>query len=247
MVRDSYMLKDVITRAVQNFLIRIVNDETQGEVSFLQIGANDGMMSDPLCEAIRHNRWRGLMVEPVPALFEALKANYAGYPGLEFAQVACADAPGRLPFYQVRNLDDMTWDGMRGLSSFSRDLIRAHFASDEAFATFVEEVSVDVVTAGSLTETSALDRLDLVLIDTEGADYRVLRGLDLARYRPKLVMIEHLHLDTDDRNAMYGRFVGLGYRRFVGVMDSFFYLPELLGLEELQALAVFEAPPMSLR
>jgi FkbM family methyltransferase len=244
--RSAYGLKDAITRAVQGFLIRVINEATKGEVFFVQVGANDGVMSDPLHEAIIHHDWRGALIEPVPLLFEALRRNYAGRDGLSFHRVACAETPGALPFYQVRNIEEMTWTDMRGTSSFSRDLIRSRFPSDEAFDKFVEQTTVEVVTLDNLLQTASLPRVDLVLIDTEGADHRVMQGFDVERHRPKLLMIEHAHLSAHDRAAIYLRMTKLGYRRFTGVLDSFFYHPAYFSPDELQVLAVFDTPLLSL-
>jgi hypothetical protein len=48
---------------------------------FIQVGANDGIFGDPLREHILAHKWRGVLVEPQPEIFEQLKANYAGLRG----------------------------------------------------------------------------------------------------------------------------------------------------------------------
>lgn len=44
--------------------------------AFIQIGANDGKMNDPLYKPMltRHHRWNGLLVEPQPKLYNKLVA-----------------------------------------------------------------------------------------------------------------------------------------------------------------------------
>jgi hypothetical protein len=49
------------------------------------------------------------------------------------------------------------------------------------------------------------------VIDTEGWDWRVLRQFDLARLRPRLILVEHQHLTDEDKRAMYERLAGSGY------------------------------------
>src|SRR6266545_7291938 len=46
------------------------------KIFFIQIGANDGGPSDPLFPFLQLKHWRGIMVEPVPYLFEQLQARY---------------------------------------------------------------------------------------------------------------------------------------------------------------------------
>src|SRR5947208_7530018 len=42
------------------------------EATFIQIGANEGHELDPLTGPIERRRWTGVMVEPVPYVFERL-------------------------------------------------------------------------------------------------------------------------------------------------------------------------------
>jgi FkbM family methyltransferase len=245
--RDPYFLRHLVTASLQGWLLHALREKRQGDVFFLQVGANDGRTHDPLHNAIRQHHWRGILVEPVPTMFEALQANYAGVPGLAFEQVACADRPGVLPFFRIRNHEQHAWDGVRGLSSLNRDIIRPHFASDEEFARFVEEVPVQIVTAEDLLARHGVARVDLVLIDTEGADARVLDGFAVERWRPEILMMEHLHLSPEDRARVNHRMHALGYLRCVGVMDTFYYQPSLCSMDELDTLAMFQNTFLSLR
>ena len=43
------------------------------DVFFVQVGANDGDLLDPLREEIGFRKWSGIMVEPVPYVFERLQ------------------------------------------------------------------------------------------------------------------------------------------------------------------------------
>src|SRR5438552_16548503 len=46
----------------------------------VQVGAHDGAVVDPLRAELVYRRWRGVLVEPVPYVFERLRANYEGNP-----------------------------------------------------------------------------------------------------------------------------------------------------------------------
>src|SRR5262245_60660582 len=48
----------------------------QGQVTFVQIGANDGLRNDPIREFVIGHEWSGIFVEPLPNVFELLKHNY---------------------------------------------------------------------------------------------------------------------------------------------------------------------------
>jgi FkbM family methyltransferase len=82
--------------------------------TILQVGANEGATdNDPvfhIAKAGRH-RLRGVLVEPVPELFEKLKHNYQDVPGeWIFEQALVGDEDGaRVPFYYLRPSELEAW------------------------------------------------------------------------------------------------------------------------------------------
>ena len=46
-----------------------------------------------------------------------------------------------------------------------------------------------------------VERVDFMHVDTEGFDYQVLRQIDFARFRPRLILYEHQHLSAADQEA----------------------------------------------
>jgi hypothetical protein len=56
-----------------------------------------------------------------------------------------------------------------------------------------------------------MSRIDLLVIDTEGHDFRILRQFDLIALAPVLVMFEHQHLSPADKSAAYSLLRRAGY------------------------------------
>src|SRR6266481_6003650 len=54
------------------------------DLFFIQIGANDGVSNDPLYKFVIEYGWAGILVEPLPQVFEVLRRNYADKPNLKF-------------------------------------------------------------------------------------------------------------------------------------------------------------------
>ena len=71
------------------------------DLFFVQIGAMDGVVDDPLREHVLASGWRGLLVEPLPDMFERLRANYAGREGLRFERTAIVDRSGPVEMFRV--------------------------------------------------------------------------------------------------------------------------------------------------
>ena len=65
-------------------------------------------------------------------------------------------------------------------------------------------------------------------MDTEGYDGRILRQLDLAKYRPLLVQFECDHLGVPELADVMLRFARHGYRMRTFGGDLVAFLPELL-------------------
>jgi hypothetical protein len=67
---------------------------------FLQIGANDGVFCDPLHDLVLRHNLSGLLVEPLRNLFERLRANYAGQPGIRLSAAQSGGLTEKRPFIE---------------------------------------------------------------------------------------------------------------------------------------------------
>jgi FkbM family methyltransferase len=93
--------------------------------------------------------------------------------------------------------------------------------------TFDKESKEKVVTR---TLTSILDenlpsdsKVDLLTIDVEGHDFNVLKGLDLTKYRPKVIIIETHSLDKICDMAVYKYLSAHGYSlKYYAVLNAYF-------------------------
>src|SRR5207245_6466419 len=65
--------------------VREIARRSSKPLRVVQIGSNDGVANDPINESLRARRWSGVLVEPIPYLFERLRANYEGVPAVRFA------------------------------------------------------------------------------------------------------------------------------------------------------------------
>jgi FkbM family methyltransferase len=192
---------------------------------FVEIGSHDGQHHDHLKPFIERHGWRGVMVEPVPYVFARLHAHYGANAGLTLVNVAIADRDGTLPLYHLRDATPEErahlpwWYDATG--SFSRDVLLGHAAEIPDVEERIVEREVPTLTFDSLMERHGTGRLDLLLVDTEGYDWEVVRRVDLERYRPRLVIYEHFHLSDGDRAATEERFASAGYEALQEGMDTF--------------------------
>ena len=199
--------------------------ETYAEPVFVEIGANDGVQHDHLREHILERRWRGIMVEPVPYVFERLQRNYAGVPSVILENAAISDRDGELPFYYLapprEDERERLPDWYDGIASFSREALLSHVANIPDLADRVIEAPIPALRFKSLLAKHGLERVELVVIDTEGFDWQIIQSIDLALQAPALLVYEHFHLSPDDRAACRAHLEAAGYRTLEEGFDTF--------------------------
>jgi len=127
--------------------------------------------------------WHGINIEPLPHMFAALQKARPRDVNL---QLAISDHPGVVPFYRVAATDcDEETIGTR-LSTFDTG-----FAADYRARGFcVEEIKMQVVTLNDVLRPYQDRTIDFLKLDIEGHEPQALAGLDLTRYRPRILLIE---------------------------------------------------------
>ena len=180
-------------------------------LSFVQIGANDGVFSDPIRDYILTRGWHGVLVEPQPDVFERLKGNYPGADGrLRFEQLAIGPA-GTLTLYRPpRGLAD-DW-GLSVVSADPRVAARSLKISQDQ----LERIEVPSITLATLMERHAIDKLDVLQIDVEGLDWQILQTLDFSRLRPTLIQIESGQMPRGQITEAVHALNGHGYDVYFG-------------------------------
>lgn len=190
--------------------------------TFIQIGANDGVTHDPLNSAIARWPWTGVMVEPVPYIFDRLRQNLASNPRVATDNVAIADTEGTKDFFHLAEAEagDPVWGWYHALGSFDRGVLLSHRTLIPDIESRVLTTPVDCVTFDTLCARHGLTSVDVIQIDTEGYDHVILGLIDLDRYRPQIVMYEHVHLDIGIRTNLERRLHRDGYEFFSDPMDT---------------------------
>ena len=195
------------------------------EAFFVEIGSNDGDKYDHLSEIIRSGSWRGIMIEPVPYVYQRLARNYEGTEGIILENVAIADRDARLPFYHLRQLDDdergSVPDWYDAIGSFVLDTILSHRDKIPDLERRVVSTEVPCVTFQTLCAKHGVDRVDLILIDTEGYDWQIIKNIDFSLHRPRLLVYEHFHLAPEERVRCRSYLEELGYELLSEGFDTF--------------------------
>ena len=198
-------LLNVLSLVVDDYLRRKV-ERGDGDFCFVQIGANNGMSVDPMRPYILKHHWRGILVEPHPSAFARLVENYRGEPQLTFENAAIAEHDGMALLYSPKHrpgLGDLTL-----ASSFDRAAVARishHFGTD------VEEFSLPALTIQSLLAKHDVRFIDLVQIDAEGFDDRIVAMFAHAGSLPTIFHFEIGSLSAERCRTCFDLLAELGY------------------------------------
>ena len=171
---------------------------------FVQIGSHDGISggNDPLYGYIKKYNWSGILVEPVPYLYERLVKNHEGRDNLTFRNVAISKDGAPMKFYSIEehdNLENPYWYNQLG--SFNKDVVLRHRQFLPEFDTHFKEEEIETITGDSLFEGA--NHIDLLHIDTEGYDYEIIKSIDFDKHQPSLILFEHTHLKNVSEVHVY--------------------------------------------
>jgi len=181
----------------------------RGRFKFVQVGAHDGLQFDGLFRLVTAARLPGLVLEPLPDLFDRLKANYAEYP--EVVPVRCAAHPTarQADLYRVDPALLGTFEtGTAGIASLQP---HHHGRSGIPAAAMVRTPVpcrhlMEVVAEHGFLDAACLQ------VDVEGFDAEVIRMVDFERFRPALIKFERESLEAPDLRAVEKMLQVRGYR-----------------------------------
>lgn len=197
---------------------------------FVQIGAFDGLLNDPLHRWVRAFHWDGLLVEPQAGHFEELCRNYEGEEGLRFRRVAVGARREMRTLWKVQHDDSIPdWAGM--LASFDRDTILSHRDLVPEIESHLTAETIECVPLNDLLEETEAGHIDLLQIDVEGYDHELVMTLDLDRFAPSIVRFEHVHLSDEQLAECLDRLIEFGYRVAIERYDALAYRSQGVDLD----------------
>jgi FkbM family methyltransferase len=173
---------------------------------FLQVGANDGITSDPITKIVRRFQLPGLLVEPMPVTFEKLKSNYENCKGLTFANVAVSETDGPISIF---------------FEEGDRTTLASVVPDRNALRSNSRTTSIEVrgLTIDSLLGEHDITHVTLLQIDTEGFDYKVLKQARLKELGTNIVNMEFYCLSVEERLRAFDMFSSEGFAYYFDGMD----------------------------
>lgn len=193
------------------FVLHVLGTERPG--FFVDFGATDGVsLSNSWLLETRFG-WSGILAEPARNWEAALRVNR---PGARIeTRCVWTETGAELVFRETVEKELSTID------SFARGDTRAGKRQTSQTYT-VASVSLNDM----LAEQGAPAPFDYLSIDTEGSEFAILSRFDIARYRPRVITVEHNY--TPRRRDIHALLSAAGYRRVlteVSLFDDWYLSP----------------------
>ena len=150
----------------------------------------------------RENGWRIIGIEPNP---EFCKLHHEK--GYEILQYACGDHnEDDVDFFVVNSQGAEYHGGKVSYESFSSLGLKNSYAELKKDIN-QQKISVQLRRLDTILEEHAADvkQVDILSVDVEGWELEVLDGLDTAKYRPRIMIIENLFSSNTYISYMRGR------------------------------------------
>jgi len=165
---------------------------------YIDVGANDPV-EHSVTKAFYDAGWRGINIEPLPAHIAAFDEQRRRDVNLA---IAAGSTDGSLTLYDV--------PAVRGWASPEPEVAALHRAEGHAVA----ELTVPVRTLAAVCAEHVTGPIHFLKIDVEGFEGEVLRGMDFARWRPWVLVIEATlpNSRTTNHDTWEHLVTGQGYR-----------------------------------
>lgn len=167
------------------------------DLRFVQIGACDGVSFDPIHKSIKRYGWSGTVVEPLPHLIKDLEMNYRSNSGVQIAPVAVMDRDEVMEMAYVKNDAPGIPDWAKGIGSFrpDRNALNPIMGLNDEWRQHIAKMNVETMRWTSFVEKYAIDKVDLLVLDVEGAEYDILKQVDPL---PPIIIFEFINLPVHE-------------------------------------------------
>lgn len=212
-------MNEIVRYFSQNGEDHIINEFFESKKSgfFIDIGAFDGVhLSNSYCFELMG--WGGICIEPQKYYFDICEAKR---PGSKCVKAACCSAGG-IDSLELKVDETGLFSGLE--VNPDQPNISGHY---ESLSKPVSKIRSETVAARTLDSIlheylPAGQQIDFLSLDVEGAELDVLHGFDLARYAPRIMVIEANGIDQQEQLDRY--LLDFGYKNARKIGPNLFYV-----------------------
>jgi len=183
----------------------------------VQLGAMDGINFDDTRGFFDMYKWKTILVEPIPEIFEELKENLKNRENLIYENSAVGVENGTLKMLTVplKSIKENNLEGgYKGMSATYP--LKNGFGSDyqrdiDVKSQFGVDIEVPCLTFDELIKKHNFDDVNILICDIEGYDWEVFKTIDLNKYDLKFIRLEYINLTDEEKTQLKNKLSQAGY------------------------------------
>ena len=141
---------------------------------------------------------KNILVEPVPYNLKELKQRIFKYKNIIIEESAVSDKDEKVSFYYVKrdSIDKLKKHWSSGIGSFDKSHLLNHRSKRFLISeTDIEEITINCLSFSSLVKKYAIKSIQKLMLDIEGAEYKVLNTIDYKKIKINEIFFEKKHFD----------------------------------------------------
>mgnify|MGYP000182424759 CR=1 FL=1 len=198
--------------------ILIKNYPLGKEISFIQIGANDGKSFDFLYDFLITRNPKGVVIEPIKEYYNELCLNYNDFEKIIKINKAVHESIKKVIVYKVKKDSFEKYpEWVKGIASFDKmHITKFNFIEN----TDIESETVEADHFMNIVKDCFSDRkVDYIQIDTEGYDYHILKMIDFKNLDISIIKLEFVNLSENEKMKSKTILKENGFYTFVEGID----------------------------
>ena len=153
----------------------------RGDGVFIEVGGYDGYNYSNTY-GLAQRGWKGYLIEPDPIQFEECRRRYRHHPNVTVSN--CAISDGTRDTLQLTRGGLITTSNSEQAQAYRETQHFCEMITEETFS--AEACSLDKY----LQDHEVASEPEVIVVDVEGATADVFAGFSLARWRPKMLIVE---------------------------------------------------------
>lgn len=178
---------------------------------FIDIGAHDGVSFSNTFFLEKERGWNGICIEPIPDIFEKLVKNRRSI------NINCcvAQNKGYVKFRRVYGYNEM----LSGILDLMGQEHAEQIEKDcKQTGDNFKDILIESKNINEIFEEFKVKRIDFLSIDTEGAEFEIIKSIDFSKVSIAFLSVENNNASSDVRNLLNG----YGYKCISSVTDDFY-------------------------
>ena len=162
----------------------------------VSIGSHTGAWLQNGFESFKNTK--NILVEPVPYNLTELKQRISNYKNIIIEESAVSDKDGKVSFYYVKrdSIGKLKKHWSSGIGSFDKSHLLNHRSKRFLISeTDIEEITINCLSFLSLVKKYAIKSIQKLMLDIEGAEYKVLNTIDFKNIKINEIFFEKKHFD----------------------------------------------------